>query len=384
MDPLDKAKIREAALRNIHRPVPLEEIKERKRRSKERSANAPKKRPRKKGWDMEDEEDGLESVSSSRTREPNRVREADKSVSVAFGDGRVALVTEVQRGRVRVRVDDEEFDANLSQDLARTQQSSIAVGDLVELEELADLTRVIAVQERRSSLARPDPANDGRERVIAANIDVAVVVLSVVAPRLRPALIDRFLVALDYGGVAPVLCVNKVDLFGASDGRASVMRILEPYRALEIPCLLTSAETGEGVSELRELLGTKTCVFTGHSGVGKSTLLNALDPGSARDTGGVREGDGKGQHTTSSSALRILESGLRLIDTPGIRTFGLWKLDGEGLRRSFREFEEFRGSCRFRDCTHVHEPGCAVVAATESGAVAPARYAAYRRLLDEL
>lgn len=384
MDPLDKAKIREAALRSIHRGVPLEEIRERKRRSKERRANAPKNRPRKREWGMEDEEEGLEPVSSRKKPEPKRARGPEQGASVVFGDGRVALVTVVQRGRVTVRAEDEEFDASLSHELARTQQSSIAVGDLVELEELAESTRVVAVKDRRSSLARPDPANEGRERVIAANIDVAVVVLSVVSPRLRPALIDRFLVALDYGGVEPVLCVNKVDLFGESDERASVMRILEPYRALEIPCLLTSAETGEGVEELRGLLGSQTCVFTGHSGVGKSTLLNALDPGQTRDTGGVREGDGKGQHTTSSSALRVLESGLRLIDTPGIRTFGLWKLDAEGLRRSFREFEEFRALCRFRDCTHVHEPDCAVVAATESGGVAPARHAAYLRLLDEL
>lgn len=281
-------------------------------------------------------------------------------------------------------VDGEELEASLSQELARTQQSSIAVGDFVELDEEGEGARVIAVRARRSSLARPDPANADRERVLAANIDLAVVVLSVVSPPLRPALIDRFLVALDYGGVSPVLCVNKVDLLGDESERDRVLEILAPYRELGIPCFLTSAESGEGVADLRSVLASKTCVFTGHSGVGKSSLLNALDPSVSRDTGGVREGDGKGRHTTTSSALRVMATGARLIDTPGIRTFGLWKLDAEGLRRSFREFEDFRGSCRFRDCTHVHEPGCAVVEASRSGAIAPSRYAAYRRLLGEL
>jgi ribosome biogenesis GTPase len=289
----------------------------------------------------------------------------------------------VRRGRVLVLVDGEEVDVALGCELARTQQTSVAVGDRVELAEWGDSLRAVAVAPRSSSLARPDPGNAGRERVLAANVDLAVVVLSVVSPPLRPALIDRFLVALEYGGVAPALCVNKADLLD-SEERKRVRTVLDPYRALEIPSLVVSAEQGEGLDELRALLEGRTCVFAGHSGVGKSSLLNALDPGRARATGRVREGDGKGRHTTTASALHELGGGTRVIDTPGIRSFGLWRLDADGLRRSFREFERHAPDCRFRDCTHVHEPGCAVIAASESGAIAPTRYAAYRRLLDEV
>jgi ribosome biogenesis GTPase len=387
LDPKDKARIREAALENVHRWLPYEERKERKRRSQERRANAPRKRPRRRAWDDDDGTTVERMERSARLDRgapaPNEADSAGPDDDPESGSGADGRVVAVSQGRVVVRRDGVDVDVRLSQELARTQQSTVAIGDTVDVVGEGAAAMVARVGPRRSSLARPDPANPHRERVLAANVDVAVVVLSVVAPPLRPALVDRFLVAIEYGGVEPALCVNKTDLL-ERDGHERVDEVLAPYRALGIPCVLTSAESGRGIEELRALVAGRTSVFVGHSGVGKSSLLNSLDPDGARDTGGVREGDGKGRHTTTSSSLFDLGDGTSVIDTPGIRTFGLWQQDAGELVRAFREFDEPSAHCRFRDCTHVHEPDCGVRAAVEDGRVASSRYEAYLRLRAEL
>jgi ribosome biogenesis GTPase len=390
LDPRDKDRIREDALRNVHRWLPYEERRERKRRSQDRRANAPRRRSRKRDWDEDDDADDLERVADPR-RSSDAPARARPDAAPARGEepsdpgtGAHGRVVGIARGRVAVRRDGGVFDARLARDLARTQQSSVAVGDQVEVVGEGAAAVVVRVAPRRSKLARPDPANPGRERVIAANVDLAVVVLSVVAPPLRPALVDRFLVALAYGGVAPALCVNKVDLLGGGEERAPVDAVLAPYRALGVPCLLTSAEEGLGLDELRALVAGTTCVLVGHSGVGKSSLLNALDPGHLRETGGVRAGDGKGRHTTTGSALFELGDGTAVIDTPGVREFGLWRLDPETLRRAFPELDEPARDCRFRDCSHAHEPDCGVRRAVAEGRVARSRHEAYLRLLEEV
>ena len=384
MDPKDKNEIRERAMQNIGRWLTHEERRERKQRSKERRANAPRKRPRRHDWDEDDEAEGVEAMASrDRTGGRSQAPSVD-TTATSSGLGREALVLSLSQGRALLAIDGEARDVPLSFELARTQSASVAVGDVVEVVGEGSGARVGHVRERRSRLARPDPGNAYRERVLAANVDLAVVVLSVVAPPLRPALVDRFLVALEYGGVAPVLCVNKVDLLEGSAARDQVERVLAPYRELGVPCTLASAASGEGIEELAEAVRDRTCVFVRHSGVGKSSLLNALDPDRARSTGGVRTADGKGRHTTTSSRLTELGDGTRVIDTPGIRAFGLWNLDGETLRHSFAEFAGPSASCRFRDCTHVHEPECAVRAAVEAGAIARSRFEAYLRLEEEL
>jgi ribosome biogenesis GTPase len=196
--------------------------------------------------------------------------------------------------------------------------------------------------------------------------------------------VDRFLVALEYGGVVPVLCLNKTDLIAGDPGEtASVAAALAPYRELGIPVFETSAETGAGIEALRTALVGRTVAFVGHSGVGKSALLNALDPGGARAVGAGRSFDGKGRHTTRGARLALLPDGTRLIDTAGVREFGLWGISADELRAYFPEFTDRADACRFRSgCTHVHEPGCAVQAAVAAGEVSPARYAAYLRMLE--
>jgi len=236
---------------------------------------------------------------------------------------------------------------------------------------------------RHSVLARPDPHRKQVQRLIAANVDVVVHVVSVKAPPLRPRLIDRYLIAILRGRAQPAICLNKIDLLDDAE-RAAVMQLVAPYRDLGVPLVACSTKTGEGIDALRELLEGKTSTLVGHSGVGKSSLLNALDERlqlAVRDVHGKR---GTGQHTTTASTLHDLGGGTLIIDTPGIREFGLWDLDRDSLRGYFPEFEEAAELCRFNDCTHVHEPGCEVKERVAAGALSPARYDTYLRLYEDL
>jgi ribosome biogenesis GTPase len=236
--------------------------------------------------------------------------------------------------------------------------------------------KIVRVLPRRTVLSRPDPQNPRIERVIAANIDVVVVVVSVKSPPLRPGLIDRYLIAIEHSGAEPVVCVNKIDLGDSPE--------LAPYRELGIPIVPCSAASGEGIDRLAAELAGKTCVFTGHSGVGKSSLLNALAPGLRLSTGEVSEIHNKGRHTTTSTTLHTLANGAIIIDTPGIREFGLWQVSSATLRDYFPEIKDLASDCTFRDCSHTHEPGCGVKDGVESGRIARVRYAAYLRILSAL
>jgi ribosome biogenesis GTPase / thiamine phosphate phosphatase len=247
----------------------------------------------------------------------------------------------------------------------------IAPGDRVSIRH----EKIAGVSPRRTTLSRTDPANPLRERVIAANIETLVIVASIDDPPFRPGLVDRCLVAAARGGVQPILCLNKIDL----GGDASVVDV---WREMGVPVVLCSSQTGVGVADLADLLAGSLAVLAGHSGVGKSSLLNALaDERSAR-TGAVSDLTGKGRQTTTSSRLYELRNGARIIDTPGIREFGLGPVTLPELRAAFADLDAF--GCRFRDCTHRAEPGCGVRAAVESGAIGKARYNSYLRLAGEL
>jgi ribosome biogenesis GTPase / thiamine phosphate phosphatase len=297
--------------------------------------------------------------------------------------GDSGVVTGIAAGVCSVRLDGPRGDdvaAVLPPEIAGRQRSELAVGDRVLMRLMSETYRVTAVLPRSSLLARADPHVPQRRRAIAANIDAVVVVVAVQAPPLHPRLIDRYLVAVQSSGAQPVLVVNKTDLLGEGE-RHDLLARLQPYRSLGMPVLPCSAGRGDGVDAVREALAGKTCVFVGQSGVGKSSLLNALDAEAAAKTGAVRDGDGRGRHTTTSSALYDLPGGIRVIDTPGIRRFSVEDADGATLAAGFAEFSQFAVHCRFRDCTHVHEPGCAVRRAVADGAVPRSRYASYVKLL---
>jgi ribosome biogenesis GTPase len=217
---------------------------------------------------------------------------------------------------------------------------------------------------------------------VAANIDRVVVVVAVAKPGIRTGLIDRYLLAVEQGGAQPVLCVNKVDLATAAEQGG--LDLLEPYYQLGLPVVLCSAARGQGIEELRRILDGHLSVFVGHSGVGKSSLLNTLKPELDLTTAAVRRADGTGRHTTTRSHLYKLAGETWIIDTPGIREFGLWNLEAGEIGSYFPELVEWAPACKFANCTHSHEPQCAVKQAVDGGQIPVARYEAYLRILASL
>ena len=293
-----------------------------------------------------------------------------------------AMVIGLSSGRCRLFRDGAEIDCVIPSEIAARQKSALAVGDRVVTELSDGVCRLVEILPRRTVLSRPDPINPHRQRLIAANIDVVVHVVSARKPPLRPRLIDRYLIAIQRGGAQPMICVNKIDLVAAEE-RAAELAPLEVYRALEVPVAVCSSKTGEGLDALRAAVQGKTCALVGHSGVGKSSILNALDARLQLATGDLHR-RGTGRHTTTSSTLHDLGGGTLLIDTPGIREFGLWDLQPDTLRDYFPEFEQAAESCRFNDCTHLHEPRCAVKERVARGEISAARYGAYARLAEDL
>ena len=217
---------------------------------------------------------------------------------------------------------------------------------------------------------------------LAEKYHAVIHVVSVKAPPLRPRLIDRFLIAIQRGGAQAAICVNKIDLLNDEE-RTRELASLDPYRALGVPVVACSVKGNKGIAELRALVDGKTCALVGHSGVGKSSILNALDERLDITTGELHK-RGTGRHTTTASTLHDLGGDTYLIDTPGIREFGLWNLTLDTLRDYFPEFSEPGEYCRFNDCTHLHEPGCAVKERAEAGQLSGARYDAYVRLAEDL
>jgi ribosome biogenesis GTPase / thiamine phosphate phosphatase len=328
-------------------------------------------------WDDEHEPVNTRSPRSSSRR--NKPKSAAPAASET-GPRREGTVVTVRKQRCRVALGDELVTAWLSAEMAAEQKSAIAVGDEVIVGERGRDLVVVEVTPRRTTLSRPDPHTPEKERVVAANVDVVVQVSAAKNPPLRLGLIDRYLIAIERGGARPVLCINKVDLADDRE-RKELEGALDDYRNVGIPILFSSTETGEGLDDLREAVSGSTAVLVGHSGVGKSSLLAALDQKLTIATSELHRQGRSGRHTTTSSALYEFPDGTRLIDTPGIREFGLFAIERETLRDYFPELGEYARSCRFRNCTHLHEPDCAVKAAAEEGHLP--RYDRYRRIAEE-
>lgn len=236
---------------------------------------------------------------------------------------------------------------------------------------------IVAQLPRHSELCRPDMR--GQLKPVASNVDQIVIVFAPL-PEPHANLIDRYLVAASHAGIKPLLLLNKADLLDGEHG-GKARELLSVYKKLGYAILDVSAEAGDGLDQLQELLKDKISVFVGQSGVGKSSLVNRLLPEAQMAVGALSELTHKGTHTTTTARLFHFDSGGSLIDSPGIREFGLAHVDPADVEAGFIEFAEFLGHCRFRDCSHEHEPGCALLEAVADDKISEPRLDSFRMLL---
>lgn len=300
----------------------------------------------------------------------------DPNAIVVSVSGPWAFVKTMDNEEVLCRIDDRLMIARSS---VLAPGDEVLIGSAAEKSGEEEITFVRALGVRRTKLSRPAvKISRVKEQVFAANIDTLVIVASIRQPRFKPGLVDRYLVAADVGGVEPILCLNKCDLVDEDPKQ------IGPYRELELRVISTSCETGQGIDELKDALKGKLAVLAGQSGVGKSTIINCMDPSFDLDTQTVSKFNEKGRHTTSASRMYELEGDIRIIDTPGIRKLGLWGVSQEELAFYFPEMEELSANCQFRNCTHIHEPNCAVIEAVEEKKISKLRYRSYVRILESL
>ncbi|OCG78668.1 ribosome biogenesis GTPase RsgA [Gilliamella sp. Nev6-6] len=268
--------------------------------------------------------------------------------------------------------------------IRRTLPSLVTGDKVVWRESLEPNTNGIieAVHPRHSELVRPD-FYDG-VKPVAANVD-QIVIISAVLPELSLNIIDRYLVACESTDIQPIIVLNKIDLLNDQQ-RAEVEKKLAIYTHIGYQVLYVSCQHQQGIAVLQDILQGKVSILVGQSGVGKSSIINLLLPHQSQlaMTGGISEISGLGQHTTTSSRLYHLPNGGDIIDSPGIREFGLWHLEPEQVISGFKEFDNYLGGCQFRDCNHFDTPGCLLQKAVQDGNIAPSRLANYHRILQTM
>ena len=327
-------------------------------------------------------------------REKLQKRRAPPPTDPHLRRGRVLATT---ADGILVDVSDHLYLCQLKGSLKREKtrvKNIIAIGDYVLIDpQDSDEGTITYIEERHSILSRIDPLSEHREQLIAVNIDQVLITVSVVMPSLKPYLIDRYIIAAKKGNMDPVIVINKVDYFDTppksvdleilEEEKALFEAVIKTYQDLHIPIFAVSAQTNTGLNDLKSAMKDKTSVFSGQSGSGKSSLINATQ-GTSLLIGEVIQKTMKGSHTTTHSHLLPLDQGGFCIDTPGIRSFGLWDLSVEGLQDYFQEINALRSQCRFPDCAHLDEPDCAVKEALDSGEISPLRFASYCALIQSI
>lgn len=295
-----------------------------------------------------------------------------------------AVVLRSHGGRYELDAGGVVLEATLRGKLKREERigDKVVAGDRVEVEQSGEPGKEVwtieRVHERQTALVRKAPGRAPRPKVIVANIDQVAIVFATARPEPHLRMLDRFLVLCESSGLEPLIVVNKVDLVGIDAARER----FDAYRAIGYTVHYTSVKLSLGVEALRDEICGRISAFTGPSGVGKSSLLNAIQPGLALRVASVGSVVQKGRHTTVTAELIPLECGGYVADTPGLRELGLWGIDREDLGLYFPEFSPLLGTCRYgNSCTHTHEPGCSVIAAAEAGEIPEFRYESYRRMM---
>ena len=294
-----------------------------------------------------------------------------------------AVVVSISRQGGILLHDGQEYDYMIKPEMFLQQKTELAVGEKILFSfDKEDHCLLEQALPRTQILSRPDPCRPGVERTIAVNMDVIIIVAALDCPRLNFNLIDRFLLGIKQTSAKPVICVNKYDLLDDDNGQD--LKYLDIYRDLGIDVYYCSAETGEGVDELVADLADKTCVFLGTSGVGKSSLLNAIDPELDLKTQENRfRAAGRGRHTTVMAHMYMVRDSIKFIDTPGVREFNFLDLETTEVQYGFEEFEKHL-PCKFNDCSHLHEKGCNIVEAVENGEISEMRYESYKKIIQTL
>jgi ribosome biogenesis GTPase len=332
-------------------------------------------------WKDFDPDDFPKAKSKGPRKESKRLLRERRQPSNEHLQGpyRVVMVT---RGACEVELEDgSRLRAVVSRHFQEPFGEEPVCGDLAWIGRRPDGTPFLgAIDIRKSGLYRAERSSPGGRRLLLANLDIVGIVVTVKEPPWLPGWVERCVIAAVAGNIEPILIFQKTDLFACPEQEFAPW--VAPYREAGIPVVLTSARSGNGLSELQNLLRGKLTAFVGQSGVGKSSLLERLVPGAKVKIGELSAAHRTGTHTTTRAELFRTPDGLALIDTPGIRSLDLSHLRIPEIAQGFPDFWKLRGACRFRDCTHRSEPGCAVVSLRESGQLREQRYQIYLRLLE--
>ena len=294
------------------------------------------------------------------------VRSTGSAYSVRTGEGNVVECR--LKGRMRLG--------------GSRSTNPVAVGDRVVFSSDGRDFVISEVCDRRNYIVRRSTNLSKETHVIAANVDQALLVTTINHPETSTVFIDRFLASAEAYGVETIVAFNKTDIYNA-DELAELEYREAVYRHIGYQTIRLSSTTGQGIDELRNILKDKLTAIAGHSGVGKSTLINTLEPGLDIRTSAISEANNSGRHTTTFAEMHRLAFGADIIDTPGIRGFGIINIDRAETAHYFRDIFSFSPNCRFPNCTHTHEPGCAVVQAVEQGEIAPTRFESYLNIMAE-
>jgi len=259
----------------------------------------------------------------------------------------------------------------------------ITVGDIIDFEVEDKGTGTISgVHDRKNYIIRRSTNLSRESHIIAANLDQTLLIVTIVFPETQLAFIDRYLVTAEAYSIPAILVFNKIDLY-SDELNQKLNQYISIYSKIGYKCVTVSAETGENLSELKEILQGKISLISGNSGVGKSTLINRIEPNLNLKTEQISSYHLMGKHTTTFSEMFELSFGGFIIDTPGIKGFGLVDIDNEELYHYFPEIFAISKDCRFYNCTHIHEPGCAVIQAVDNGSISPSRYLSYLSIHDD-